>query len=206
MAQGKEAPSLPRRGRSRSRAQGLAFLVVLSLVLLLAVRRSESGSLALFREVRQYSWFAAAVVLTMWTVAGARLLKRRWLRLLTATVGAVAVLAVSAIGLLHFWLEPVRGAAKVAAPSERYSVVVEEGAWGIDTVWRVSVRQSRGLLSREWDVGCLNGDYPPHSFRAARWQYDETVVLITAGRRALVRVDTESGRPLTRNGDIWGCA
>jgi hypothetical protein len=99
--------------------------------------------------------------------------------------------------------------AAVSAPPAlgvRYEVVVRSTSDGyIDPAWTLSIRQtSRGILNREWYVGCISGDAPWNSFKHVQWESPARLKVILQRGSAGVVVDRASGAPLERLGGVWG--
>lgn len=91
-----------------------------------------------------------------------------------------------------------------APPGTDYEAVLVEGADWIDTVWYVSIRQTRGLLSREWELGCITDDDPAHAFKSLTWDGRRTLVVTTQSESARITVNPRTGHP-TSTADIWSC-
>jgi hypothetical protein len=116
-------------------------------------------------------------------------------------VAAAVLVSVAAVGLLVVldMMGPMRGAggAQVPAPAGApYRALIREGSLMVDPVWVIWIRQDRGLLSREWRVGCLNGDDPADSYEGLTWvSASELRVRIGDGRQLPLRVVPSSGQP-----------
>lgn len=66
----------------------------------------------------------------------------------------------------------------------------------IDTLWTVYVRQTRGVLSREWRAGCVSSDATGDgSIEAVQWQSPRHLVAFTANSSISVSIDPRTGKP-----------
>ena len=76
----------------------------------------------------------------------------------------------------------------------------------IDPAYVVTIRQSRGLLSRQWPAGCLDGDVPSDGYASMDWTSDRELSVRTVDGRVLsVRVDLGTGQPLNQVQTGSGC-
>jgi hypothetical protein len=121
----------------------------------------------------------------------------QWLRFLIVLGSGLVVLGWFVIGV--FWVS-LAGTWQVAgadAPGDReYEAVVREGNDWIDTVWYVHIRQTRGLLSREWLAGCISSDATSGtSIRQVTWQGSSRLFVSTAGAGITIDVDPRTGKP-----------
>jgi len=128
-----------------------------------------------------------------------QLLPTGWLRVLVA----VACIAVAgAWGLLGIFVVSVFGmsilpVAAADAPGDReYKAVVHEQPDWIDTVWYVSIRQTRGPLSREWPAGCISNDPTADpSIEHVTWQSPRRLLVTTRNAGITIFVDPRTGKP-----------
>lgn len=82
------------------------------------------------------------------------------------------------------------------SPDGRATAVITAEPWAIDTVYRVTIRENRGLLARQWYAGCLNGDDPADAYDSMRWTGPTTLALRTGdGRELQLRTDRGTSRP-----------
>lgn len=75
-------------------------------------------------------------------------------------------------------------------------VRMEEGLAAVDPLWRFSVRRSSGTSTRDWPVGCMNGDDPNDGYAGMKWTDADTfVVEANDGRAFTVDVNPDTGEP-----------
>jgi hypothetical protein len=86
------------------------------------------------------------------------------------------------------------------APGDRkYKAVVHQGrGWFGETLYYVSIRQTRGLLSRQWPASCITNDGTDGaSLHQVRWQ-SPTRLGVTVGWEGYgitIPVDPRTGKP-----------
>jgi hypothetical protein len=172
--------------------------VLSGLLMLGAVARLAFGGDLLWVDRVLPSWW--------WLFSGSLLLKSaesndrqrgrpvRWV----PTALAVVAGTVLAGGLVLAWVHPSERVDAVESPDARLTAVVTEGAAMIDPVWHLTVRQNRGLLSRQWDIGCLNGDDPANAYESLTWTSPTTIEVRTGGGERLPVDLADDGRPLDR--------
>lgn len=121
----------------------------------------------------------------------------------TLSVAALTGLMV-VLDLVSLGLDEV---GQISAPDDApYTAVVSQGTNLIDPVWVVSIRQSRGVLSREWRVGCLNSDAAEDGYQDMTWVSPSQLSIRTVdGRRLSVQIDTNSGQPKNHIDTGAGC-
>jgi hypothetical protein len=119
---------------------------------------------------------------------------------------AVAI-AWALLGTAFAWsLGPNIVVAEEESPNGRYAVVVEEQDGPLETYWHVSIRQTSGVLAREWNLGCLDGDNPAVSFRRAKWASSGRLRLKLLEHEVEVPVETNTGEPrVAAKASVWGC-
>ncbi len=123
---------------------------------------------------------------------------------------AVLCVGVAAVWGLAGWYFvgslPPEHTTLAAAPDESgYEVIKTRGSDGwFDSAWYLSIRQTRGLLSREFELGCLSNDDPSTALKSVTWAGSGTLVVSTPSRAVRVRVDSDTGRPISHS-DIWNC-
>lgn len=114
------------------------------------------------------------------------------------TVRVVTAAAVLVVGLAFSLGSPTGQVGKKTSPDGRFTVVITEGAAMIDPTWDVTIHQNRGLLSRQYTAGCLNGDEPANEYESLTWTSPTTVEIRTAGGQLLPLKVASDGRPLHR--------
>ena len=76
---------------------------------------------------------------------------------------------------------------------------MNEGSDWIDPLYELRIRRTGTWVSKDWRVGCLNGDVPADDLWRAQWVDADTVEVLTSdSRRFLVDVNPTSGRPERR--------
>lgn len=125
----------------------------------------------------------------------------RWLRVLTGlTSGLVALAWLMVGGLLFLWGAVSWPVASADAPGDHdYQAVVYEQPDVIDTLWTVSIQQTRGLLSRQWLAGCISNDATADSaIENVVWQSPNHLLVTTANAGIDIYVDPRTGKPEPR--------
>ncbi|GAB3248803.1 hypothetical protein GCM10027425_05530 [Alteromonas gracilis] len=146
-----------------------------------------------------------ALMLTAWGLV--RLTIRRWVQV---SLWVAAACAVGLWVLVGSVLGELLGKGQVVAiepaPDASYLVVVRSTSAGfVDPAWDVAIRQTSGLTAREFEIGCIDGDDPRHTFQDVRWVGPDVLQVRTSGHAAMVRVDPVTGEPGPVRGPIWSC-
>jgi hypothetical protein len=134
-----------------------------------------------------------------------QLLSTPWLRNLVTTAGIIVFGGWFLIGLMLVSVDGGRSlipAATADAPGdhEYKAVVHKEQSWIGEPYYDVSIRQTRGLLSREWPAGCISGESlygGTLAIHQVRWQ-SPTRLRVTLGWEGYgitIRVDPRTGKP-----------
>jgi hypothetical protein len=124
-----------------------------------------------------------------------------WLHAFTGflSVGAMIGLMIAwgFIGLFWTYMVGTHPFASADAPGDSgYRAVVIEQDGVIDTVWTVYVRQTRGLLSREWRAGCISSDLIGNeSIEYVQWRGPRELVVYTSNGGISNSVDPRTGKP-----------
>jgi hypothetical protein len=177
---------------------GLSFL----LVLMGTVGVLYDGNLLWLNRL-EHPFLFGCLATAAFAVGMRQLLSTHWLRTLVTTATIIVGGGWFLIGL--FWAVVAGGtslipSATVDAPSDHeYKAVVHMGkSWLGETYYNVTIRQTRGLLSRQWPAGCIRsydtGRAPLHQ---VHWQ-SPTRLRVTMGRKGdgiTIRVDPRTGRP-----------
>ncbi|MDX3100410.1 hypothetical protein [Nonomuraea angiospora] len=143
--------------------------------------------------------FALGLLACALMVLGALELRWRWVRAAVIILGGLGASAALFVGSIALALTATKEVGFVAGPAP-YSVRLQQSAAGLgpDTVMRLSVRRDGGLLSREWELGCFNGDDPDDGFDSVKWTGPSSVeIRVVDGRTFPVALDPASGRPRT---------
>ncbi len=184
----------PAGNRNPRRALILIAISVL-LVLLGIVGVFYDGSYFWVDRLFQHPFLFGCVAAYLCGVGLVQLLNKRWLKILVGLVSLTVVGAWLFVGI--FWVAMV-GTHTVEtedAPGDDYEAVVTKGADWIDTVWYVSIRQNNGLLSREWQVGCLSDDLGADTFKGLAWDGPNRLLVTTLGQTITVPIDPRTGKP-----------
>jgi hypothetical protein len=129
-------------------------------------------------------------------------------RQLIFRVAAGCLIVVAFGGLIMLWPAIARGteARVVPAPGPAgYEAVVYESHNAIDPIWSVTVRQSDGFWSKEWDVGCINGDDPAADLKSLSWRGPARLVVTSQLHEVSIPVNPTTGEPATTPSPIWNC-
>ncbi|GAA3073843.1 hypothetical protein [Streptosporangium carneum] len=154
--------------------------------------------LVLLREHLNHPFALGALACLLMALAafGLRWIWLRVVIVVLAGLGASAALFGGGLALAFTSVEEV-GFVDGPAP---YRIRLQRSLAGLgpDTVMWLSVRRDGGLLSREWDLGCFNGDIPDDAFDSVKWTGPSSVeIRVTDGRTFPVALDPASGRPRT---------
>jgi hypothetical protein len=189
-------------GIKRRRWALLLIAVSLLFVLLGTVGALYQGNLIWLNRL-EHPFLFGSVAAAAFGVGACRLIATDWLRVLVGMVTIVVgggwfFLGVMVFSMSGTYLFP---AATADAPDDHeYKAVVHKGeSWIGDTWYSVSIRQTRGLLSREWPAGCISGDgnFGPLSIHQVRWP-SPSRVRVTLGSQAYgttISVDPRTGKP-----------
>ncbi len=192
----------PRDGTRRERRAvaliGLAFL----LVLMGTVGVLYDGNLVWLNRLA-HPFLFGCIATAAFGVGIRELLATHWLRVLVAAASIIVGGGWFLIGLM--WVSVAGGRsfipdATADAPGDHeYKAVVHEGhSWLGETYYGVSIRQTRGLLSREWPAGCIRNDPSGHTtLHRVRW-ISPSRLRVTVGWEGFgttIPVDPRTGRP-----------
>jgi hypothetical protein len=125
------------------------------------------------------------------------LLRPLWLSLVIAISGLGVGCWFFALGLL--FTSGAHERQEVRAPDGGYEAVLGDEPAFVDPVFSVRVRQTHGLLARQWTIGC--GEF----VNGLRWEGQDTLVLLWDDREnpvsevGRVKVDKTSGRPVSKS-------
>ena len=90
-------------------------------------------------------------------------------------------------------------AASVDAPADReYKAVVhKERSWMGYALYDVSIRQTRGLLSRQWPAGCISNEGNGWPLHQVRWETPSRLRVTVGweGYGITIAVDPRTGKP-----------
>ncbi|MBO9522978.1 MAG: hypothetical protein J7518_15710 [Nocardioidaceae bacterium] len=171
---------------------GAVLLVVLGLVGL----RGADRYVVIDRFLGQP--FALLLVATPALAASAVcLLRPLWLSLVIAISGLGVGCWFFGLGMLFTSGYDERQATR--SPHGDYEAVLGNEPAFVDPIFSVRVRQTRGLLARQWTIGC------DEFVNKLRWDGPDTLVLLWDDREnpidevGRVKVDTASGRPLSKS-------
>jgi hypothetical protein len=121
-----------------------------------------------------------------------------WLRFLIGLASGLVVLGWAMVASIVFvWGGISWPVASADAPGDGgYQAVVYEQLDVIDTLWTVSIQQTRGLLSREWHAGCISNDATADSsIEYVQWQSPRHLAVYTANSSIFISVDPRTGKP-----------
>lgn len=144
-------------------------------------------------------WFGLGA-LALVTIAVASLVVSRSGRVAVAIAASLlALLWALAWFLLGFVFGNFELTDRRPAPgSGSLEVRIEDGAAAVDPLWRFSVRRWAGMRTRDWAVGCVNGDDPDDSYAGMKWIDEDTFVVETNDARSFtVNVNPDTGEPDT---------
>lgn len=190
--------ALVRSARGLALSAATAFgLLVLGMV--------NPGSLVVVEIALDRPWILLPATLVLGIAAIGRSAMAGWAKVI---VVSGAVVTTGFVGfILLFLIGPILGDSTVPAPDNRpYEAFVVEGVAVIDPLWTISVRQRTGLLARQWDIGCVNGDDPANALHSVRWEAPQQLVLSTQEYgQVIVQVDAH-GQPVdVDDPGILGC-
>ncbi len=194
----------PRDGTRRERHAvaliGSAFL----LVLMGTVGVLHDGNLVWLNRLA-HPFLFGCLATAAFGVGMCQLLSTHWLRNLVAAASIIVGGGWFLIGLMFVSVAGGRSLiphATADAPGdhEYKAVVHKEQSWMDETYYDVSIRQTRGLLSREWPAGCISGEGlygGTLSIHQVHWQ-SPTRLRVTLGWEGYgitILVDPRTGRP-----------
>ena len=131
--------------------------------------------------------------------------RRRRIRL---RVAAACLVLAALGGLIMLWPAISRGteARVVPAPGlAGYEAVVYESHALVDPLWSLTVRQRGGFWSKEWDLGCINGDDPAADLKSVSWRDPTRLVVASQLHEVEIAVNSKTGEPATTPSPIWNC-
>ncbi len=126
-------------------------------------------------------------------------LSSRWLRATVITLSVLGAVGALLLGLLASMFGGREEAGFVDGPGP-YGIRLQRSMAGLgpDGLTWLKVHRDAGLLSREWDLGCVNDDDPSDTFDSVKWTGPSSVEIRVADGRAFpVALDPASGRPRT---------
>lgn len=195
------SPQLPRaRRRGLLLTAGVVLVAALATFVVLFL-----GSFAQLGPAFAHPIGLGCVSLLLVAAATSYLVPWRWLG--TGVVVICGLVAIMWVVVGMFFLGPrfAYEAGHVSAPGAAgYEALRVERFATFDREWNISIQQTRGLLSRRWQLGCITDDAPAHRLKSLRWEGPETLVIITPSEKARISVDTETGAPTSTAG-IWNC-
>ncbi len=179
----------------------LLIAVAFLLVVLGTVGVLYEGDLVLLNRLA-HPFLFGCLAAAAFGVGARQLISTHRLRV-TVTVATIAVgtawfclglLVVSLFGL------PTLPIASVDAPGDRayQAVVHKHRSWGGDyAVYEVSIRQTRGLLSREWLAGCISNEGNGWPLHRVRWETPSRLWVTVGydGYGITMAVDPRTGKP-----------
>ena len=188
------------KGSNRTRVGVVLLGLAWTLVLLPAIGVLYTGTLVWINNL-EHPFIFGCLAAGLLAVGITQLEDESWWHALAGflSVGAMIGLLVT-WGLIGvFWTSMV-GAHPVASadgPDDSgYRAVVVEQDGVIDTLWTVYVRQTRGLLSREWRAGCISSDLVGNgSIEFVEWRNPRDLVVYTPNGGISTSVDPRTGRP-----------
>jgi len=185
----------------RRRWARVLIAVACLLVLLGSVGVLYDGTLVWLNRLA-HPFLFGCVAAAAFGVGACRLISTHALRVMVAVVtiavgGAWFVIGFLWVSIAGMSLFP---AATADAPGDReYKAVVHKGpAFLGESDYAVSIRQTRGLLSREWPVGCISdAGQPDMSIYEVRWETPSRlrVALGWEGYGITITVDPRTGKP-----------
>lgn len=146
----------------------------------------------------------AAVLIAAWGLT--RALRRQWLSSVVWLVALVVAMMWVVVGAFTSALSSPGPIVAVAAPHADYQVTVRATSDGvIDPAWAFSIRQTNGVLAKEWEIGCISGDNPNYSFEGVHWVDANTLIVSLFQEEVIVKVESNSGEPEPAVARPWGC-
>ncbi|MGN9837374.1 hypothetical protein ACTMTI_04530 [Nonomuraea sp. H19] len=158
----------------------------------------QDSDLVLLREHLNHP-FALGVLACALMALAARGLRWRWLRAAIFILAGLGGSAALFVGLVATGLTATKEFGFVDGPAP-YRIRLQQSTAGLgpDTLMWLSVRRDDGLHSREWYLGCFNGDDPDDAFDSVKWTGPSSVeIRVVDGRTFPVALDPTSGRPQT---------
>lgn len=208
-AREKSAASAP---HVRVRPARPSLLLVGAVVLLVAASLgtvNPGGYVWVERLLHHPFLFGVAVCALLIGAIGGRVQAGRPRAVMTIVAAGLSVplLGVLMVALDLVSLRLLDEVRRVTAPhSAPYTAVVSHGSRAMDPVWVVSIRQSRGVLSRAWPAACLNGYAADDGYQGMTWVRPTQLSIRTVdGRQLSVRVDQNSGQPRNHVDTGGGC-
>jgi hypothetical protein len=180
------AAGLLRSSRSRACSRFLGTVGVL-----------YAGSLVWLNWLENPVIFAVAA--GSFGIGACQFISTTWLRVLVGLAGTAVAVACVLIGAV--WMAivgpPMFAVASGVAPGDSdYKAIVIERPDFMDTVWYVSIRQTRGLLSREWPAGCISNDPTSDpSIEQVIWQSPRRLLVSTGNADVVIHVNPRTGKP-----------
>lgn len=121
-----------------------------------------------------------------------------WLRILIGLTSGLVVLAWAMVAnFVYVWGGIRWPVATTDAPGDHdYQAVVYQQPDVIDTLWTVSIQQTRGLLSRQWHAGCISSDVTGDGFiQYVQWRSPRHLLVVTDNSGIFISVDPRTGKP-----------
>lgn len=188
--------------RTRQR-RGFVLIGIAGLpVLLGSIGVLYTGSLVLLNNL-EHPFVFGCLAAAIFGVGFSQLDDKPWLTTLIAVLSLVVAVGWAMLGVMWTAIVDTDQVDSAEAPGGHdYEAVVHEGADVIDTAWWVSVKQHRGLASREWEVdGCISDDFG-NTYEDVSWRHGRLIFHTTA-RDFAIRVDPQSGKPQSRIPADW---
>jgi hypothetical protein len=193
----------PQAARAAQRRRRGLWLLAASLLLagLGAVGAAGLVHLVLLRGLLDHPLLLGSAAVCLFGVALCHFTTRGWLRFLLGLAAACLTAGLALGGFLSAGSAAVTATAAAPGNSDVRAIVeVNDGVSDIDQVWTVSVRQDRGLLSREWEVGRTCYSSP-----SVRWEGSSRLVVEIGSSSTFIAVDPDTGQPEKGEGQIWAC-
>ncbi|MEV5497511.1 hypothetical protein AB0M50_19145 [Nonomuraea fuscirosea] len=156
----------------------------------------HDSDLVLLREHLNHP-FAFGALACLLMACAALGLRWRWLRVLIAVLAGLGASGALFVALVALSFTATEEAGYVDGPAP-YRIRLQQSSTGFgpDSVMRLSLRRDDGLLSKEWDLGCINDDDPDDAFDSVKWTGPSSVeIRVTDGRTFPIALDPASGRP-----------
>jgi hypothetical protein len=133
-----------------------------------------------------------------------------WVEVPLVVAAGVVALLWGLLGVVFFSVFDEPEVLSLPAPEgagASYELVVRQGDDDIiDVGWMLTIRQTDGLLAREWDLGCMTNDAGWKPAHKIRWlDRGHLVVQSDVGGAFNVDVDPESGEPVSPGDLPWTC-
>lgn len=193
---------IPEAGRAARRRRRGLWLLAASLLLMALAAIGDAGlvHLLLVRRVLEHTLVLGVAAVCLFGAALCHFTTRGWLRFLVGFATACIACAGLALGWYLSGGGDVVTSTAAAPGMSNVRAVVEVNDGVIDQIWTVSVRQDRGLLSREWEVGRTCYTSP-----RVRWEGSSRLIVETSDSSAVIAVDPDTGKPEKGEGQIWAC-